>query len=192
VRLPTSGPNFEAYSLMALPLGRIYVHSQVRKVILQAYADLEKSQPGKKYKFAETGFEQGGPFKPHKTHQNGLSVDFTVPVINKSGESVYLPTTVFNKWGYSIEFDKQGRYQDYRIDFESLAAHLVALHKAAKKNGFDIWRVIFDPKLQPYLFKTRYGAYIKKNIKTSKRKSWVGHDDHYHVDFKLPCKPMSG
>lgn len=190
VRLPVSGANFEAYSLMAAPLGRIYVHSQVRKVILEAYADLAKRLPGKKYKFAETGFEHGGRFKPHKTHQNGLSVDFIVPVVNERGESVYLPTNIFNKWGYAIEFDKQGRYKNYRIDFESMAAHIVSLDKAARKNGIAIWRVIFDPKLQPYLFKTTNGAYIKRHIKTSKKRSWVRHDEHYHIDFSVKCKPL--
>jgi len=190
VQLPASGNNFESYSVLAGPLGRTYVHSMVAKVIVESYAELEMTQPGKKFKYAETGFKEGGKFKPHKTHQNGLSVDFIVPVIDKNGRSVYLPTNAFNQWGYAVEFDPKGHYQDFTIDFQSMAAHIVSLHKHAKKNGIDIWRVIFDPKLQTYLFNSKDGQYIKRHIKISKKKSWVRHDDHYHVDFKVKCRPL--
>jgi len=190
VELPRSGVNFQSYSSMAGPLGRTYVHSKVKKVLLETYAVLEKKHPGKKYKYAETGFKEGGKFKPHKTHQNGLSVDFIVPVMNRKGKSVYLPTTVFNKWGYAVEFDNKGHFEQYRIDFESLAAHLVTLHKTARKNGINIQRVIFDPKLQPFLLKTRYSKYIKRHITLSNKNSWVRHDDHYHVDFKIKCRSL--
>jgi len=192
VELPRSGKNFTAYSVMAGPLGRTYVHSRVKKVVLQSYAELGQSQPDKKYKYGETGYKEGGRFKPHKTHQNGLSVDFIVPVIDRDGKSVYLPTNVMNKWGYSVEFDKSGHFNQFTIDFESMAAHLVSLDKMAKKNGIGLWRVIFDPELQPFLFKTQYGQYIKRHIKMSKKRAWVRHDDHYHVDFKLKCKPYRG
>jgi penicillin-insensitive murein endopeptidase len=190
VKLPAKGPNFVSYSSLTRMLGRTYVHSKVKKIILQSYQRLEKEQPGKKYKYAETGFENGGQFKPHKTHRNGLSVDFMVPVINKKDESVYFPTNPFNKFGYSVEFNNKGVYEGYRIDFEAMAAHIVALHKAAVKNGANLWRVIFAPELQPYLLKTTYGAYIKKNIQLSKKRSWVRHDEHYHVDFSVKCLPL--
>jgi len=25
-----------------------------------------------------------------------------------------------------------------------------------------------------------------------KGEAWVRHDEHYHVDFAVPCKPLSG
>ena len=75
-----------------------------------------------------------------------------------------------------------------RIDYDAMAAHLVALHKAAKARGHDIWRVIFDPELKPGLFKTKYASYINENITLSKNPSWVRHDEHYNVDFDIPCK----
>ncbi|MDH5765520.1 MAG: replication initiation protein, partial [Gammaproteobacteria bacterium] len=28
----------------------------------------------------------------------------------------------------------------------------------------------------------------KKNIQFSTKRSWVRHDEHYHVDFSIPCK----
>ncbi|MCI2284379.1 hypothetical protein L3081_14530 [Colwellia sp. MSW7] len=110
------------------------------------------------------------------------------PVKDESGQSVHLPTHPLNKFGYNIEFNSKGKYEEYRIDFVALAAHIVALHKEAKAQGVDLWRVIFDPKLQPELFKTPYGSYLKKHIQFSKKRSWVRHDEHYHVDFDIPCK----
>jgi penicillin-insensitive murein DD-endopeptidase len=132
VKLPNSGENFTTYSYIGSTLGRTYVHSKVKNVFLDAYKSLEKTMPDKVYKFAETGFVDGGKFKPHKTHQNGLSIDFMVPVINEKGESVHFSTSPLNKFGYSVEFSKNGKLDDLTIDFEALAAHIVELHKAAR------------------------------------------------------------
>lgn len=189
VKLPSKSDNFVSYSALAETLGRTYVHSEVREIMLVSYKWLESELPGRVFKYAETGFEDGGSFQPHKTHQNGLSVDYMVPVVNEEGRSVHLPTHLLNKFGYSIEFDARGRYQEFEIDFEALAGHVVSLHKAAKERGWNLWRVIFDPELQLYLFNTKYGEYLKSNIQFSKRRSWVRHDEHYHVDFDVACRP---
>lgn len=190
VKLPGSGHNFVSYGSVPDLVGRTYVHSQVSDVIIDAYRRLETDAPGKVFKYAETGYKEGGQFTPHKTHRNGLSVDFMVPVINKKGMSVHLPTHALNKYGYNINFDKSGRYGQYQIDYEALGAHLVALHKTAQQHGGGIWRVLFDPQLQSFLYKTSHGDYIKKNIKIPIKRSWVRHDEHYHVDFIVECKPM--
>jgi penicillin-insensitive murein endopeptidase len=135
VQLPFSGPNYVGYSWAARLAGRTYVHSTVRDVVVSAYEDVEKEQPSKVYKYAETGLETGGQFKPHKTHRNGLSVDFMTPVVNGAGESVNLPTNLLNKLGYAIEFNASGEYDGLRIDYQALAAHIVALDKAAKERS---------------------------------------------------------
>src|SRR5215510_12361885 len=145
VRLPTSGPNFSAYSSLAANLGRTYVHSTVREVVVAAYAALEKSAPGKVFVYGETGWPSGGRIRPHRTHQNGLSVDFFVPIRDRSGQSVPIPTSVTNRYGYDIEFDKDGRFEEYTIDFEVMAEHLYQLHVAATARNVGIALVIFDP-----------------------------------------------
>ncbi len=188
VQLPAKGKNFVTYSYIARLSGRTYLHSAARDIVLNAYKRLEKEEPDKVYKYAETGLRKGGKFKPHKTHQNGLSVDFMTPVVDAEGKSVHLPTHPFNRFGYNIEFDKNNNYDQLRIDFEAMASHIVALHKEATALGYDLWRVIFDPKLQPHLFDTRYGNYLKTYIQFSRKRSWVRHDDHYHVDFSISCK----
>lgn len=188
VKLPSEGKNFEGYSSIAAIAGRTYVHTSVRDIIVGAYKRLEKMEPSKIYKYAETGFKGGGQFNPHKTHQNGLSVDFMTPVLDDKQISVHLPTHPFNKFGYNIEFDNDDKYEDYSIDYVALAAHIVALHKESEKLGLEIWRVIFDPQLQTNLLTTKYGDYLKANIQFSKKRSWVRHDEHFHVDFSVPCK----
>lgn len=189
-RLPSAGENYVGYSTVARFAGRTYVHSQVKSIIVKAYKFLETDQPDKVFKYAETGFEEGGQFKPHKTHRNGLSVDFMTPVVDESGQSVHLPTHPLNKFGYDIEFDTNDKFEEYAIDYDALAAHIVALHKEATAQGVDLWRVIFDPKLQPKLFDTKYASYLKEHIQFSKKRSWVRHDEHYHVDFDIPCEKL--
>lgn len=187
VRLPLNGPNFTSYSTVAAHAGRTYVHGTVRDIVVEAYAALHKSAPSKVYVYGETGYAQGGPFKPHRTHQNGLSVDFMVPVL-RNGRSVPLPTHALNRYGYDIEFDPQGHHEDHVIDFEAMAAHLVALHKAAVARQAGVARVIFDPPLQAALFATPHGAYLRRHLHVSKTHAWVRHDEHYHVDFDVPCR----
>jgi penicillin-insensitive murein endopeptidase len=148
------------------------------------------SAKDKFYVYGETGWAGGGEFKPHKTHQNGLSVDFMVPVINKAGKSIPLPCNALNKYGYEIDFNSKGMFKEYTIDYEAMAEHLYQLHASAKDSGIGIWRVIFDPGLQAPLFKTARGQYLEQNLTFSKKPSWVRHDEHYHVDFRVECKPL--
>ncbi|GAA3586798.1 hypothetical protein GCM10022265_38650 [Marinobacter xestospongiae] len=73
MQLPSEGENYVGYSTIARLVGRTYVHSEVREIIVSAYELLETEQPKKVYKYAETGFEEGGDFKPHKTQKWSVS-----------------------------------------------------------------------------------------------------------------------
>lgn len=184
-RLPTSGPNFSSYSRLGALIGRTAVHDKVRDVVIDAYKNLEKSHPELRFIIGETGWVNGGPFPPHKTHQNGLSVDFMTPIRNEAGVVKLLPTSLFHKFGYNIEFDEQGRWYGNTIDYEAIALHLNALARAADHHGIAIERVIFDPVLQPALFATTTGKELRTALRFSTRRSWVRHDEHYHIDFRL-------
>lgn len=188
VPLPRSGANFAAYSAFGTSLGRTYVHDQVRDVVVDAYASLRRSAPGKVFVYGETGLRNGGAFPPHKTHQNGLSVDFFVPVLDARGVSVRLPSKPDNRFGYDIEFDHAGRYREYRIDFEAMALHLQSLEQAAARRDVGLRVVIFDNTLQRKLFESMHGRDLRSQIAFSTRKPWVRHDEHYHVDFVVRCR----
>lgn len=191
VSLPSKGTNFSSYSSAAATLGRTYVHSKVREIVVATYAALEKAAPGKVFVYGETGWASGGWFRPHRTHQNGLSVDFMVPVTDGTGKSVPLPTSAGNKWGYNIEFDSNGNFVEYAIDFEALAEHLYQLHSTAKAQGIGVSLVILDPPFLPKLFGTARGPYLEQNLPLMRGKSWWRHDEHYHVDFAVPCQPIT-
>jgi len=189
IKLPLDGPNFSAYSSVAAAAGRTYVHSKVAKVITAAYAALAADTPSTVYVYGESGWASGGRMRPHRTHQNGLSVDFFVPVRDKAGRSVALPTSLLNRFGYEIEFDAQAKFGEYKIDFPAMAEHLYRLHVTAKAQGVGIALVIFDQPFLPSLFATPRGEYLRQNLPFMKGRAWVRHDEHYHVDFAVPCKP---
>lgn len=191
VQLPSSGPNFGAYSQVGVELGRTYVHSVVRDVVVDAYASLEQTAPGKAYVYGETGLVHGGPIRPHRTHQAGLSVDFMVPVVDSAGRSVPLPTSPLNKYGYGLEFDDHGHIPGMRIDFEAMAEHLYQMHGAARRHGVAIQLVIFDQRLMEELFQTRRGPFLRSTLPFMKGRPWIRHVEHYHIDFGLPCLPRS-
>ncbi len=190
MQLPTAGKNFQPYSDAGVALGRTHVHASVADAVAAAYRAAEQSMPDVRFVYGETGWKSGGSFKPHRTHQNGLSVDFFVPVRDTADRSVPLPTNVTNKFGYNIEFDANGKFDNYRIDFEAIAEHLYQLDLAAKKHSAPIKLVIFDPRYLTKLFATRQGGYLKANVPFMRGKAWVRHDEHYHVDFSERCKPL--
>ncbi|MEQ1545719.1 replication initiation protein [Methyloglobulus sp.] len=190
IKLPVSGRNFSAYSLLGNILGRTYLHSQAVDIVLTTYQALEQSAAGKVFTYGETGWASGGRIRPHRTHRNGLSIDFMVPVINQTNKSVFIPTGVINKFGYGLEFDENAKYKNYKIDFEAIAEHLYQLDIVAKAKGSSIALVIFDLSYLPKLFASKHGEYLNTKVNFMKGNPWIRHDEHYHVDFSIPCKPM--
>jgi penicillin-insensitive murein DD-endopeptidase len=191
VKLQVKGSNYTSYSSVGSTLGRTYVHSTVREIIELSFAQVRKELPETVFVYGETGWESGGRIRPHKTHQNGTSIDFFVPVKNSAGKSVPLPTSVGNQFGYDIEFDSNARYDQYSIDFDALAEHFYQLHVASKAKGNPIALVIFEAAYLPALFATKRGEYLRNHVPFMKGKPWVRHDEHYHVDFQVPCKPIA-
>ena len=190
VPIARSGANFQPYSELGVSLGRTHVHARVGKVVAAAYASLATSLPATTFVYGESGWPGGGSFKPHRTHQNGLAVDFMVPVLDANGRSVPLPGSMMNRFGYDIEFDRRGRAGELAIDFEAIAEHLQAIHVAARAEGIGVARVILDPAYLPKLHATRRGAFIRDHIPFMRGQAWVRHDEHYHIDFAVACKPL--
>jgi penicillin-insensitive murein endopeptidase len=191
VQRPPQGVNFTAYSSTGVEMGRTYVHDQVRQAVLEAYANVRATLPDKTYVYGETGYARGGPIRPHRTHQAGLSVDFMVPVLNDADRSVPLPSSPSNKFGYALEFDDQGRIPGYRIDFDAVAEHLYQISVTSHRHGLTIERVIFDPRLTERLFEiSQHGAELRRILPFMKERPWIRHDEHYHIDFGLSCRPL--
>jgi penicillin-insensitive murein endopeptidase len=191
VQLPVQGQNYVPYSTLGVTLGRTYVHQTVRDIVVDAYAATRINAPEKRFMYGETGLATGGPFKPHRTHQSGVSVDFMVPVVDRAHKSVLMPASIQNKFGYELEFDASGSLDDLQIDFDAMAEHLYQLAEAAKKRHVKIKTVIFQKELTELLFKTKRGQVLRSSVPFMKTQPWIRHDEHYHVDFSIPCRPFA-
>lgn len=191
VPLPPQGQNYVPYSTLGVTLGRTYVHQTARDIVVDAYEATRIIAPEKRFMYGETGLATGGPFKPHRTHQSGVSVDFMVPVVDRTNRSVLIPATMQNKFGYGLEFDASGSLDDLQIDFDAMAEHLYQLAEAAKKRQVKIKTVILQKQLMELLFKTERGNVLRNSVPFMKTTPWIKHDEHYHVEFALPCRPLS-
>lgn len=103
-----------------------------------------------------------------------------------------LPASPANQFGYGWEFGSDGRAGELTIDFDAMAEHLYRLSIAAKKRGVGIHQVIFDPAFIPALLRTKHGPYLRRSLPFMKTRPWIRHDEHYHVDFTLPCERAPG
>lgn len=156
---------------------RQYADERVAQAIGYAYNDKIVYEYPNSFMIGEVGFPWGGKFRPHKTHQNGMSIDIMVPLTTGA-----LPTNIFNKYGYALDFDQKGRGEVGQINFKAIDASLLALQEYANTQGGRIQRVFFAPDLQKHL-----SAKVRSKFQFNTKQSWVRHDDHYHVDFGFPC-----
>ncbi len=183
--MPCSGENFEVYTTTACVLGRNFLHPLVQQTLVEAYAALKKQEPERRWQFGELGKASGGPLWPHKTHQNGLSADFFMPVLNARGEAALLPIVAVNRFGYGLEFNRRGALGTLYVDWKALARHLLALETAGASRGVSIERVIVTPDFHQVLFE-RAPELSPLRPKFMQREAWVRHDEHYHVNFVIP------
>jgi len=185
--LPFSGTNFHANSLPGYGVGRYYLKGKTAATVMSAYAELAGSHPQVQYVYGEMGWNGGGRFRPHRTHRQGMSVDFMTPVytVDDAGNRMpaVLPMNVANLWGYHIRLDAQGRFDFYRLDAGAMIAHLAALREAGAKYGIRIKQVIFDPPLLQ-LLRADAGFPALNGVPFMARQAWFPHDGHYHVDFE--------
>ncbi len=187
--LPRKGPNFAYGSWFSYYiLGHGYVNSKVYQTISDTYSELQTIYPNKKFFILECSRKNGGKMFPHRTHQNGLSVDFFTPLI-KNGNSKYYRS--FGIFRYALNFISNGTSRlnsKVKIDFNTMTRHILVLEKNARKNGLRIKKVIFNTALRDSLFSTENGKILKKkNIYFARNLSPQLnrlHDDHYHIDFE--------
>ena len=187
--IPFSGNNFDYFDETSYLNGRAFLNSKVLKTILNSYALFETLQPKRKFKIMECAHEHGGKLWPHRTHQNGLSVDFMMPKLKDS--LPYYGLDTLGSKHYWLTFNNNGQYNSdtsISIDFELIAQHILTLQKEAKKHKLKIAKVIIKIELKDELFAGKYGGILKEsgiyvvNSLTTNINSL--HDEHYHIDFK--------
>jgi penicillin-insensitive murein endopeptidase len=186
--MPFSGANFRYFDTISYLARRAFVNNQVKLTILETYDSLLTCS-STFFGLMECSNEEGGKLYPHRTHQNGLSVDFMVPIL-KNGK----PNNDLNDLGvdhYFMQFDDDGVYQKdpaYRIDFNTIALHLFILQDYAEANNLKIDKVLMKIALKDNLFATPNGKKLRNSgmYFATKLTPLIDnlHDDHYHVDFK--------
>jgi len=184
VSLPSRGEGFVTYSLLGNWSGRQYVHSRVADTLTAAFASLHAAHSERVAVVGETGLKRGGRIRPHRTHQNGLSVDIFMPVVDSSGQAVPMPTPPWRKFGYGMEFDGAGRGGGLSVDFAALADLIGELDHQARRHGLEVERVIVAPEYVDRVLAAR-GELAALARRFLRGPAWVRHDEHVHVDFRL-------
>ncbi len=189
--MPLWGANFSYFSpLSYYVMDNGYTDSKVHNTLLEAYETCETSCKGTHFKIMECSDKKGGKLRLHRTHQNGMSVDFMSPKKRQNGKQ----SRFFDRlglWHYLLEFTNAGNLtiaSKVSIDFETMAKHILALDDAARKNGLRINKVILKIELKPAFFRTESGKKVKaRGIYFARSLPDLVnrmHDDHYHIDFE--------
>lgn len=186
--IPFSGENYQYFDRWSYLNGRAFLNGKVLKAVLRTYEVLNQQLPNRGFKIMECSHQEGGKLFPHRTHQNGLSIDFMMP-LTKGGRAYYELDDKGIKH-YLLDFDNSGKYNKdaaVSIDFNLVAKHILELNRQANKEGLKIVKVIIKIELKDDLFNTKYGKVLKNSgiyiVKGLTPKINELHDDHYHIDF---------
>ena len=188
-KFPYKGKNYKYFSGFSFSvLNRAWVHEKVLEIALEAYKECETTCPKRNFLLMECSHKDGGRMWPHRTHQNGTSIDFGTPLLKKG--KPYHFHNHFGIFHYTLSFDEDGvvNYnKNIKIDYNTMAKHILALDKAARKRKMYVKKVIFKIDLKDNFFTSEYGKKVKrKKIYFAQKLSKLideQHDEHYHVDF---------
>jgi len=188
--MPFSGSNFHYFDTLSYLNGRAYLHNKVKITILETYKSLFVQHPNDLFGLMECSHETGGQLFPHRTHQNGLSVDFMCPKLKD--DKPYFGLDYIGRAHYFLGFDDSGRYTEdtsIRLNFDLMALHILELDQIARHHGLKIKKVILKMELKDEFYATpngnkvkANGIYITKKLPPSVNRA---HDDHFHVDFEF-------
>lgn len=189
-KIDRKGANYKFFSLFDYYiLGRCYVHSDIYNIVNDSYEKLEKVYPNYVFRIMECSKKKGGRPFPHRTHQNGTSIDFMTPLI-KNGEKKTFYDHI-GMWRYVINFNSKGELngnKKVKIDFDKTAKHILILEASARKNGYRIKKVILETNLKDEIFISKYGKELKISgiyfVRNLAPKVNALHDDHYHIDLE--------
>jgi penicillin-insensitive murein endopeptidase len=185
--IPYRGTNFQYFDSMSYVSHRAFVHHKVKKAVIASYKALE-SVNNRQYTIMECSNKNGGKIYPHRTHQNGLSIDFMMPL--KKNNKPYYGLDQTGAGHYLLKFDQNGRLADDKsieIDFDATVLHILTLEKEARKNGLRIKKIIINTDLKDELYAAKNGTQLKSRgiYVVQKLTPMINalHDDHYHIDF---------
>jgi penicillin-insensitive murein DD-endopeptidase len=186
---PYKGVNFSYFEKQSYLNGHAFLHKPVKEAVLEMYDSLWKRHPNRYFVIMECSAKVGGEIPRHRTHRNGTSIDFMMP-LKKDGKAYYgLDTIGWRHFG--LAFDKSGRYlkdKSIRIDFDLVSEQIVLMNAFVRKRGYKIKKVIIKIELKDELYASAFGKRIKNDgiyvVMGLSKKVNEMHDDHYHIDFE--------
>lgn len=187
--MPYKGENFSYFDDESYLAGRAFTSESVKKSVLNSYDKMHTTLPERHFYLMELSNEEGGKIFPHRTHQNGLSVDFMMPMLKNN--QPYYGLDTLGKNHYLLSFNENGEYsedKEVKVDFDLIALHILELNKTAKEQGLKISKVIIKIEYKDDLFNTPNGKKLKDSgiyiVKGLTPLINHLHDDHYHIDFE--------
>lgn len=188
--LPFYGNNFEYFSELSYLAGRAFVNNRVRDLLIESFDSLKLYFPSDTFYIMETSHQMGGKFFPHRTHQNGLSVDLMMPYLKNNTK--YTALDHLGILHYQLEFNNDATWEkDKNVtpDFEKIALQLHVLNQLSKKNGLMISKVIIKTEWIKLLLTTvnakKYNLSQLPFVYRLEEIVNKQHDDHFHVDFRV-------
>ena len=187
--LPFEGENYKYFAKNSYLMGRCFINCAINSILISTFKDLESSIPNRTFYLMEASNEKGGKISPHRTHQNGTSIDLMVPLMKNN--SPYIKLDTIGVEHYLLNFNETGEYLEdtaIKIDFETLALEILTIEKNARLQNWKISKVILKTEYQKFIFSTKYSDLLKSsNIYfTQKLEPIINqlHDDHIHIDFE--------
>ncbi|WP_028981336.1 penicillin-insensitive murein endopeptidase [Sporocytophaga myxococcoides] len=187
---PFQGTNYQYFDTSSYINNRAFLNDKIRTVVISSYEQLEKEIPNRKFFIMECSNKNGGEIFPHRTHQNGLSIDFMMPLMKDN--MVFYKLDTIGASHYWLDFDNEGKYsgdKSISIDFDLVARQILSLETSARNNGYKIQKVIIKTEFKNLIFATPHGKKLKQsniylvNSLTPLINSL--HDDHFHIDFEI-------
>jgi penicillin-insensitive murein endopeptidase len=187
--LPYKGNNYKYFAKNSYLMGRCFINCAINSILVSTFKELETTLPNRTFYLMEASNEKGGKISPHRTHQNGTSIDLMIPLLKENQ-----PYTKLDSIGvehYLLNFNDKGEYKEdtsIKIDFETLALEILTIEKNARLNNWKISKVILKTEYQKFIFSTKYSDQLKtsKIYFTKKLEKVINdlHDDHIHIDFE--------
>lgn len=182
-RLDYKKHNYITYSFAGFMAGRTYVHENLQKALYDCYKVLEDKFDDRIFVIGETGSRVGGPISFHKEKQNGLQVDFLVPLL-ENGEP-YTAQSISNYWNYGLEIDENGSLEGLSVDYAAMASHMATLQASCMKHGLTIKRIEMHPSLKKGLLGKDVANLLKNIVGKGVKKDGKSSPAYYTVTFEI-------
>jgi len=187
--IPWAVDNYRYFDTTSYLAGRAFLNDKVLASLQQGFKALAMMKDGLSYRVMECSHQKGGKLAPHRTHQNGTSVDLMMPKVKNA--KPYTDLDDLGSAHYFLNFTNQGKLDtdsSVQIDFEAVASMIMSMDKGARLFGYKVRKVIIKIEYKESLFAGPVGQKLKSSgiyiVKSLGPRVNAFHDEHIHLDFE--------